>query len=89
MALYYFDIDDGQTTTIDDVGSDLAGPQAARAEGLVVLAAIARDLSHDGIERTLVAMVRLGNGRPLFRVSVSLSVEELGLRVVPPLLGLV
>lgn len=81
MPVYFFDIDDGERLTIDDVGSEMPGPQAARAEAMAVLPAVAKDrVTGDG--RTLTATVRDGRGRSLGSAKLTLTAEWTGLHLV-------
>jgi hypothetical protein len=80
---YFFDIDDGERVIVDDVGTDLAGPEAARAEAVAALPSLARDRARDGQERFLTATVRTESGRTLCRATLALRVEQFGLSVVP------
>jgi hypothetical protein len=77
---YFFDIDDGDRLTVDEEGSDCAGPSAARDEALAVLPAIAKDMTPSRDSRTITASVRDERGRTLFRATLALTSEWLGPR---------
>jgi hypothetical protein len=82
LPRFFFDIDDGETVTVDEVGSELEGLGAARAEAMAVLPAIAKDAVPDGDARTYTALVRDEKGRSVFRVTLDLRAEWVSLRPV-------
>jgi hypothetical protein len=56
---YFFDIHDGKHLIRDDVGTDCIGSDAIRAEAIITLPAIARDvIPKEGDQQTLTVIVR-------------------------------
>jgi hypothetical protein len=73
---YYFDVSDGDTFTKDDVGLELDGIEAARAEARKALPDIARDvLPEGGDRRTMTIRVRDEAGKVLITATLSLLIE--------------
>ena len=77
MPRFFFDLDDGVRSDIDDTGLELADVQQAQREAVGVLPAIAMDLPPGRDQRDLVAVVRDAGGHPVFRATLSLKAEWL------------
>ncbi|MFC1458463.1 DUF6894 family protein [Microvirga arabica] len=75
MRHFYFDTDDGVFRTVDDVGTELADIEAAKAEARAALADMAQDRLPDGNPRDLVVSVRDEAGRTVLRVTLALTTE--------------
>src|SRR5947209_15628072 len=78
MVRYWFDTDDGETISTDQVGLELDGLETARAQALRSLADMAWDVLPSVDERTFATAVRLQNGTTVFRTSLTLKNEWLG-----------
>jgi hypothetical protein len=75
MPRYFFDIDDGDGSTIDDDGTDFDNLDRARDGAIVALTEIAHDsMPRDGTRKDIVAAIRDDGGTVVLRVVVSLSV---------------
>jgi hypothetical protein len=77
MPRFFFDIDDGERRTRDDVGLDFADAQNARDKAVSALPDIARDVMPDGQQRDFFVTMRDDSGRPIFKASLSLRTEWL------------
>ena len=77
MPRYYFDVHDGEASTIDAVGLEFDGPRSAQREAIRCLPDVARDALPDGTERDFVVVVRDHAGRAILRAKLSLTVETL------------
>jgi hypothetical protein len=77
MPRFYFDVDDGETIVMDDVGLDLDGFQQAQGEAVKALPTIAKDCLPDGTRREFVVTVRNEVHRQVLRAKLSLTVETL------------
>lgn len=75
---YFFDVHDGEVSTIDDTGLELDGLEAAQNEAVRCLPGLATDALPDGTERTFTVVVREEGGEPVLKASLSLVVERLG-----------
>ena len=72
MPRYYFDVDDGQRKLIDDDGSALPDPEAARDQALAMLPSFARvALTGEGSREVTVA-VRNEAGGAVFTATMTL-----------------
>ncbi len=76
MPRYFFDINDGDHSTRDDVGIELPDLQLARRKAIGVLPDLARDVLPDGDHHEITSMVRDDAGHVLLRATLSLSVER-------------
>jgi len=74
---YYFDIDDGQTVTVDEIGLEIQGIDEVHDEACRTLGEIAKDNLPDGSTRQFRIAVRDDQGRTVLRASLALSVEHL------------
>ncbi len=74
---YFFDVHDGEVSTIDDTGLELDGLEAAQNEAVKCLPEVAKDALPDGTARTFTVVVREEGGEPVLKASLSLVVERL------------
>ncbi len=73
MALYYFDIHDGEHDTRDEEGSEFAELDAVRREAIRILPDIAREvMPNDGDRRDVIVDVRNGTGMVIYTATLSL-----------------
>jgi hypothetical protein len=72
MARYFFDIDDGDRSSLDEDGLELSGPWEARFNAIAVLPDIAREVLPNGRHRELVTTVRDDRGTALFKAKLTL-----------------
>ncbi len=77
MKTYYIDTTDGYVAQTDDIGIELADVDAARRAAVEALPGIASDQIPDGDHREFIAIVRDGDGEPILRATLTLSVEWL------------
>ncbi len=77
MPRYFFDIDDGDTSTEDDEGVEFSDLQEARDRAIGVLPNIARDILPDGDRRDFVITVKDACGKPIFRATLAFQAEWL------------
>jgi hypothetical protein len=79
MPLFYFDTDDGTKLFRDDVGTELADDQAARDEGAMALAEIAKDYipKTDNPQKNISMWVRNEAGEAVLQLSISFAVQKL------------
>ncbi|MBI1181430.1 MAG: hypothetical protein GC201_12815 [Alphaproteobacteria bacterium] len=71
MPRYFFDIDDGESSTEDDEGLMLDDREQARLYAIGALPTIAEEVLPDGERRTFVIVVRDETRRAIFRASLS------------------
>jgi hypothetical protein len=71
MPRYFFDIDDGERRTPDDLGLELSLWEA-RDQAVAVLPDIARDVLPDGERRDFVSSVRDESGQVVYTATLSL-----------------
>ena len=76
MPRFFFDIDDGKNFTPDDVGVELEGLEAAKAEAKKTLPDIVKDEMPDGDRRDFTVVVKDEVGHEVWRVTLSLVVER-------------
>src|SRR3954454_24340819 len=74
MPRYFFD----ETGTRDRDGLDLTGREQARAQAIMALPDMARDVLPDGEELTLAVAVREADGPVFFRATLTLKCEWFG-----------
>ena len=75
---YYFDVDDGRLSTVDDEGMELANPEHARREALAFLGALAKDALPAGT-REITINVRNGTGaHHIFELRLAVEMKEIG-----------
>jgi hypothetical protein len=72
MALYYFDIDDGDLATVDAVGSAFEDLEALKADVIRALAEIVHDKASGRGQRGAVIKVRDQQGRYVFQAALTL-----------------
>jgi hypothetical protein len=75
---FYFDVWEDETLAQDETGVEFPDFEAARAEALVTLPAIAQACLSRGDHKYLEIRVRDEAGQPLLRVSLALVIEDLG-----------
>jgi uncharacterized protein DUF6894 len=77
MPRYYFDVNEGETTILEDPeGVELDGIEAALIKAQSALAGMVRDkIPIDGTRRVRLIVVRDGTGQTVLRAGVSLIVE--------------
>ncbi|WP_246529503.1 DUF6894 family protein [Microvirga zambiensis] len=73
---FFFDTDDGDFRTVDEVGMELSDIAAAKAEARAALADMAKDGLADGDPRDFVVSVRDEAGRTVLRVTLALTTEH-------------
>ncbi|WP_408902044.1 DUF6894 family protein [Roseicella sp. DB1501] len=71
MPRFFFDIDDGETQSTDEEGTELLDGEAASREATSVLPEIARNRRLGGNRRDLTCDVRNGGGQVIFTTSLS------------------
>jgi hypothetical protein len=74
---YYFDVQDGNTRHIDDVGEVLDGPEAAFSEAMGLLSELAQQVSLNGRERALTSTVRDEDGKGVYKATLTLTGAKL------------
>lgn len=74
---YYFDVDDGESVTVDEIGLEIYGMDQVHDEACRTLGEIAKDNLPDGSTRQFKIAVRDDQGRTVLRASLALSVEHL------------
>ncbi|MEC7760890.1 MAG: hypothetical protein VX874_03130 [Pseudomonadota bacterium] len=72
MTLFYFDINDGDHSMPDRIGTELSNRDEARKEALAVLAPIASESLPDHLTCPVTVTVRDGEKRPIFHASLTL-----------------
>lgn len=77
MELFYFDINDGHTRAIDDIGHEYPDIESARRAAVRELALIFRDEVPDGERRQLVVTLRNADGVPIYVATATLLCETL------------
>ncbi len=77
MARYYFDIDDGERFTRDEMGQEIETRASLRAKAIRALPDIAQDKLPNGDRHVFVVTVRDEHNTPVFRASLSLDTEWL------------
>ena len=75
MPLFYFDSDDGDALVRDEEGMTLAHAAQARRYALIVLAVMLRDHVEEGGRRMLLVAVRDGEGKVVYRATLTLKGE--------------
>lgn len=75
MPRYFFDINDGEKESRDDIGYELPDAEAARRAAIEVLPDIARDVLPDGDRRDFTSSVRTEEGQTIFQAKLSLVAE--------------
>ncbi|MGE0500876.1 MAG: hypothetical protein AB7I79_04355 [Rhizobiaceae bacterium] len=70
MARYFFDMFDGGSTAIDEIGIDCEGPWQVRARAIEALPEIARQELPDGDQRLFEIKVRDETGSAVFECSL-------------------
>jgi hypothetical protein len=84
---YFFDIHDGKRLIRDEVGTDCSGPDAVRAEAVMTLPMIARDvIPKEGDQQTLTVIVRNTSNLTVFTTILTFASIWLG-EDVPPVIG--
>jgi hypothetical protein len=78
MALYYFDIRDGNRLFPDDQGSEMDGLNAARIEAFAALADYVKEIAPTENRRRVAIEVRDEDSKPLLKAVVIFEVEVLG-----------
>ena len=73
MPRYYFDVQDGNTWHVDEVGEVLDGPEAAFREAMGLLSELAHQGPPDARERALTSIVRDADGNRLYKATLSLT----------------
>lgn len=73
MPRYYFDVQDGNTLHVDDVGEVLDGPEAAFSEAMGLLSELAQQVPSNGRERALTSTVRDEAGNGVYKATLSLT----------------
>jgi hypothetical protein len=76
MTLFYFDLSRGDRQCPDEEGTDLPDAEEARSEAIEALVAMGKDYRARLANGALSILVRQ-NGKPLFRATLSLTLETL------------
>jgi hypothetical protein len=79
MPRFFFDIDDGDRTYRDDEGLNFSNAKSARDNAVSALPDIARDAMPDEERRDFMVTMRDESGKPIFRASLTLRTEWLGI----------
>ncbi len=66
MNRYFFDIRDGDSVSVDDIGIDCASLEDVRFQAIDALPEIAREELPDGDYRVFEVQVRDATGKPIF-----------------------
>jgi hypothetical protein len=69
VPLFYFDIEDGNGTVMDELGMSVRGSREAEAEALTTLGEIIRDIAVSGAMNFVCIHVSDSERRPLFRAT--------------------
>ena len=77
MPRFYFDIRDGDRTTLDSDGVEFPTLDAAHADLMDALAEITRDIMPDGNYREIIGEVRDQGGKPVLRATIAVKAERL------------
>lgn len=77
MPHYYFDTQDGERFTSDDVGLECASREALRDAAISALPDMARDSLPNGDRQDFIVKVRDDGGRYVFQATLSLIAEWL------------
>jgi CheY-like chemotaxis protein len=72
MPRYFFDLDNGKTSYVDAIGTDLDDHRMAQSEAVGFLAAVFRDAARDDSGPVHVVSVRDESGRVIFTTTLSL-----------------
>lgn len=75
MPHYFIETNDGDSFHRDRDGLDLKDDQAARVQAIAALPDMARDKIPDGDRRRLSVAVRNGDGRLIYRATLTLEGE--------------
>lgn len=77
MPVFYFDVQDGDGVTVDQVGTELADEQVAREEATRALSEFAaEELPRDGPQRELGIIVRDQGRSVLFEVRLTFHAQS-------------
>lgn len=76
MPMYYFDLSHGDAFHLDDTGTELSGPEAARQEALDLLPDLTRSQFLDGDTGTVSIAVRDEDGEIVFVTDLNLSIRS-------------
>jgi len=74
---YYFDVQDGNTCHIDDVGDVLDGLETALQEAMGLLSELAQQILPNGKDRALVSTVRDEDGKDVYKATLTLTGAKL------------
>ncbi len=77
MPRFYFDIRDGDRTTLDSDGVEFPTLDAAHTDLMDGLAEITRDIMPDGTYREIIGEVRDEGGKPVLRATIAVKAERL------------
>jgi hypothetical protein len=77
MPIIFVDLHDGKDFIKETHGFDLPDKDAVRERLVRIMAKIARSLSADTDRQDFLAIARDTNGKILFRVRLSLDIEEI------------
>jgi SHS2 domain-containing protein len=78
MALYFFDVRDGNRLYPDDQGTEMGGLDEARMEALAALADHVKDIRPTEDRRRVAIEVRNEKSEPLLKAVMIFEVEVLG-----------
>jgi hypothetical protein len=79
MPRYYFDVNDGENQNLDIDGIELSDENAARAEAISDLYALAREMLPKAGRRQIALSVRNEGGTVVLEETLSVTVERLKL----------
>lgn len=72
MPLYFFDIQDQEKVSRDDIGIECGTCEAVRDAAIEALPDLARDLRSDVERHSIIVLVRDEAGKNVFRASLTL-----------------
>lgn len=78
MPRYYFDVQDQNKVTADDVGIECETPDDVRKTAIGALPGIAADALPDGDRHVLAVLVRDESGKKVFEASLTLEARWVG-----------
>jgi CheY-like chemotaxis protein len=75
MPQYFFDLDDGKTSYVDAVGSEVADPGTIQSEAIGFLASVFKDAVHEDSNRAFLVSVRNAADQIVFTTTLTLQTE--------------
>jgi hypothetical protein len=84
MPRFYFDIRDGESLVVDEVGLEFPTVNEARDDASRTLGQMMKEAMPDGQHHDVAVEVRGDDKRPLFRVQITFEVHSLARDEPPP-----